>query len=511
MRATLFAVTCLAVAACGDDALEPVVCNPPTSPLPEAGELIHPDQLPITATCVTGGLVDLPGRWFVADLSQAFNFFYPKYEGDCATGFRRSLVAPDDLDDGDGRTRQTWSDGTRLFTRTWQRFVFPGGEAFEFANATVVCMTADGTLAEVSGGWDTDRGLRISPQATGVRFAPLDAPALGLTKVGGLGARADGTRIVGYNVVVDAGIAYVVGTGGLDLIRVTDPANPVHLAHLRGAFNDGFNDVKVVRGAGKVVAFGSPLNNDVTAVVDVTNPTAPVALASIAGYSHSVQTQVVGGKTLLYLADYSNSVPIYDVTDPTRPTLVAAPTVPGPEAGIHDLTADGDLIYANNTTVGMVALDVSAGLDRPAVERGRIATTYSHASWTATIGGKKIVIHGDEGMTPDGGAFMRILDGDPASPTYLQELSRWRTRAAVGIHNMMIVGTKAYVAYYQDGVRIVELADPSRPREVAHFNTWDDATAPGGGFEGALGIRVVDGLIYVADLAQGLIILRETP
>lgn len=115
-------------------------------------------------------------------------------------------------------------------------------------------------------------------------------------------------------------------------------------------------------------------------------------------------------------------------------------------------------------------------------------------------------------MTPDGGAFMRILDGDPASPTFMQELSRYRSRTQVGIHNMEIVGTRAYVAHYQDGVRIVELADPTHPVEVAHFNTWDDATAPGASFEGAVGYRPgANGLSYVADISSGLIILRETP
>ena len=89
-------------------------------------------------------------------------------------------------------------------------------------------------------------------------------------------------------------------------------------------------------------------------------------------------------------------------------------------------------------------------------------------------------------MTPEGGAFMRIIDAQPGSPTFGQELSRYRTRREVGIHNMEIVGTRAYVAYYQDGVRIIELADPANPVEVAHYNTFDDAIATGAAFEGAV-------------------------
>lgn len=495
------------LAAC-DDA--PLVCEPPASaPLPQTGDLRGPDDLPALA-CVSGGLGDLPGRWFVRDPAQHFTFSYPKYEGSCAAGFRNFVAAPDDLDASDGRTRQVWDDGTRHFTRSWRRVELMGQVVFERTSATVTCVGEDGDLLYAWGVVDSDRGPS-SGTGLGTRFDRMDEPAKGLERVGGLATHDEGAPIVGYNVVVDGTVAYVVGSSGLHVIDVRDPAAPRHLATVVGRGMDGFNDVRVVRGGGKVVAFASPLSDDVTSVYDVTNPAAPVKLANIDEYSHSVQVRVDGARTLLYLATYTSAIPVYDVTNPTQPVRIGAPEIPGPEAGIHDLTVDGDMIYANNTTEGMVAIDVSAGLDRPSVERGRIATTYSHASWAATIGGKKIVIHGDEGMTPDGGAFMRILDGDPASPGFLQELARWRTRTDVGIHNMEIHGTKAYVSYYQDGVRIVELADPAHPREVAHYNTWDPETAAGGAFEGAVGARLVDGLVYVADIGQGLVILRETP
>jgi hypothetical protein len=171
------------------------------------------------------------------------------------------------------------------------------------------------------------------------------------------------------------------------------------------------------------------------------------------------------------------------------------------------------MIYANSTTAGMVAIDVSAGLDQ-GVEAGRIQTSYSHASWAGTPGGRPVVLHGDEGMTggADGGAFLRVLEGDTAAGGFINtEIGRYQSRPEVGIHNFMLVGDKVYIAYYHDGVRVVDVSTPTAPTEVAHFNTWDDATAPGGAFEAALGIRVVNGLIYVADSLRGLVILRETP
>ena len=107
--------------------------------------------------------------------------------------------------------------------------------------------------------------------------------------------------------------------------------------------------------------------------------------------------------------------------------------------------------------------------------------------------------------------FLRINDDDPASPTFGQVIGRYQSRPEVGIHNIEVVGDKAYIAYYQDGLRVLDLSDPTQPREIAHYNTWDEATAPGDAFEGALGVRVANGLIYVADDLQGLVILRELP
>ena len=111
-------------------------------------------------------------------------------------------------------------------------------------------------------------------------------------------------------------------------------------------------------------------------------------------------------------------------------------------------------------------------------------------------------------MTPEGGAFLRVLDADRTSPTFMKEIGRYQSRAEVGIHNMQLVGDRAYIAYYPDGVRVIDLSDPTNPREIAHYNTWDTETAAGHPFEGALGITVVGDLIYVADSIRGLVILR---
>jgi hypothetical protein len=506
------------LAACGDDGDNPGTpdaapdappiarCEPTPPPLVTDGPLADPLALPLPASCVAGGMRDAVGRWFVRDASSNFNYAYPKIEGDCDTGFRRANVGPDDLDPSDdGYATHQWSDGTRFLRRTYFRFPETGTPEFEYVSLFAACMLPDGTLAGINGSYDTDGGEAFIDMP-GTRFNPRTETSPALALVGEQGTDSTGLPLVAYNVVVDGTHAYTVGPNGFDVLDVSDPASPTAVAHLDGSFND----VKVVRGGGSVVAYLSPLDNDSTQVIDVTDPTAPVAQTEIAEYSHSVFVQTVGSQKLLYLATYTDKVPVFDVNNPLAPVRLGEATVPGEIAGVHDLFADGDMIYANNTTAGLVAFDVSGGLDT-SVEHGRILTPYSHASYAGIAGGRPIVLHGDEGMTPsDGGAFLRVLEGDPGSAGFINtEVGRYQTRPEVGIHNILLVGDLVYIAYYHDGVRVVDVSNAAQPTEVAHYNTWNDATAPGFAFESALGIRVAGNHIYVADSMRGLIILEH--
>ena len=484
------------VAGCGDNQ---DMCTPPPGELPPQGLYNNPELLPLPETCIEGGLRDLPGRWFIVDPTQYFRYEYPRYEGDCTTGFRRKFAADDDHDlTDDGFTYHQWSDGTRYFARTEYRF-----DETVYVRAYAVCMVSPDELSAVYVAHDTDRDDRIS-YAKGSRFAPMDEPlASGLTLVGELGVNLTGGRIDALNLVIDGSYAYIAALSGFEIIDISNPALPRAVGH----FDGSFNDIKVVNNGTSVVAFLSPRDStDLTSVVDATVPTAPVFLRFLDEYSHSI---FVDG-TSLYLATYNESVPRYDVSSPLTPLRTGMAIVPGEVSGVHDLFVAGTRMFANNTTQGLVVFDVTPDL-ATSTQLGRDTKGYSHASWTGTAGGRPIILHGDEGMTrsTDGGAHLRVLDGDPASATFMQLLGKYQTRPEVGIHNFELHGDRAYIAYYQDGVRIVDLSNPAQPREVAHYNTWVEDTAFGSAFEGALGIRLVNGLIYVADDLRGLMIFSE--
>ncbi|MGE6761643.1 LVIVD repeat-containing protein [Corallococcus interemptor] len=85
---------------------------------------------------------------------------------------------------------------------------------------------------------------------------------------------------------------------------------------------------------------------------------------------------------------------------------------------------------------------------------------------------------------------------DVTDPANMRLIGQYALRPEYSIHNMVLVGTKLYIAYYQEGVRVLDVSVP--PRAGSEF------------FSGAIGIRVPgDGFIYVVDANRGLLILQE--
>lgn len=59
------------------------------------------------------------------------------------------------------------------------------------------------------------------------------------------------------------------------------------------------------------------------------------------------------------------------------------------------------------------------------------------------------------------------------------------------IHNIILRGALLSIAWYHDGVRVLDVSNPTKPRQVSHYNTFRE-TAPDrtdSPFEGLLVFR----------------------
>jgi hypothetical protein len=352
--------------------------------------------------------------------------------------------------------------------------------------------------------------------------APLDEPeAENMTLVAQWeGEGGSWGEDVALNVRHLGTVAYLVrASDGLRIVDLADPAQPVDLGHLPAPFapDEYYNDIKVAEaGDGRVYAYlGSNLRGVV--VADVTDAADPVEVATfpeppIAGGQVNVHTLFTEGDRVYAAHTSIGGLEIYDVADPTSPVQLG--TYVHPDASIaggyvHDLFVQDGVAYLNYWNLGLVVVDTADDPADPTVLG--VFDDYdrrtSHSNWVTEVGGRRVAIHGDE----DFDAHVRVIDVDPASETAFQEIGSYQTRPAVSVHNIMAVGELALVAHYQDGLRVLDVSDPTSPVEVAHFATWP-GTRPDYGqsfFEGVIGVDYDADreLVLLADSHRGLLVL----
>jgi len=309
-----------------------------------------------------------------------------------------------------------------------------------------------------------------------------------------------------FNVRVVGTLAYLIRQDGLHIIETADPAHPVERGVYRRPELGYSNDVKLVQAGARRYALIADTPID---VVDVTDPTAPALAATIPESAHTLFTETRDGKTLAYLGNYDGFCPVYDVTAPTLPVKLG--TFNTGASLVHDLSVQDGIAYLNAWERGFFVVDYTIPTaPRQLGNWPHTPTATSHSNWTTTAGGRHIALHGEESYN----AHLQIVDLDPDSPTFMSPIAAWQTRPWVSIHNLMAFGTKAYFTYYQDGVRVLDLSDPTHPAQVGYYNTWDPQAdyASSHFFESAVGLDVdlARKLVFVADSPRGLLILRDT-
>lgn len=308
-----------------------------------------------------------------------------------------------------------------------------------------------------------------------------------------------------FNVRVVGTIAYLIRQDGLHIIETADPEHPVELGSWRRAGDGYSNDVKLLDANGKRYAIIADYPSD---VVDVTDPTMPRLVAQIPVEAHTVFTEARGGKLYAYFGAYDGTCPVFDVTNPEAPSRQGG--YDALSSIVHDLMIDNGIAYLNAWEGGFQVVDFTNPSQPIVLGKWRQTPTHtSHSSWAFNAGGRKLALHGEEAYA----AHLDVVDVDPASATFMTSIGTYKTRDWVSIHNVMVVGGRAYMSYYQDGVRVLDVSDPTAPRALGFYNTWDPQAdyTTSGFFEGAVGIDVDPArkLVFIADSPRGLLILRD--
>lgn len=228
--------------------------------------------------------------------------------------------------------------------------------------------------------------------------------------------------------------------GGLAVTSAGATAESECHYELVGEALDAGTQEAVVQGDWAYSANGAEI-----ATVDVSDPSTPLLGGTAVGHGQDNLDVKVGGD-LAALANDGDAgsdtnpagVTFFDVSDPTTPVELSFYEA---ASGVHNCFLDGDYAYLcindDFEYARMVVLDVSD----PA---------------------NPVSLEGDE--RGSGGAWM------------LRNAHPGMAKAGINpIHDLYVQDDLAYMCFWDAGVVVTDVSDPSDPQAVAHFGTTDDA------------------------------------
>jgi len=386
--------------------------------------------------------------------------------------------------------------------------------------------------------------LAWTGSADGAEVIEANLEVVGRSDLGGGGSLGDVT-VVGTTAIVGMDATFPPGGGCpppsvVKVVDIKDPRKPRVAATIpipQGMTPDDVESASIATAAftGDLVALAvaplpGPCGDGMERFVayhNVTDPARPQFLSRAAGCrncgpgrsSVSLATRA-DGRVLAATVDASGSgVAVDDVSDPSRPAAVGRWKVPPPSAGrqtgdclptspflgveLHD---DGEGAVVVLTDGRVYDLDLSDPSQAPAAEPapapddapGRAGTQVA----IVPLVNRTIAIVSEEGLDaacadPPAAQGMRVLSVERGGAP--REESPVRFPGAVAPGRLVASGALAYVAWRQDGLRVVDFGQV-RPRTVAQFRP---AQAD------VVGVGLLPEHVVVTDRASGLYVLER--
>ncbi len=369
----------------------------------------------------------------------------------------------------------------------------------------------------------------------------------------------------GGQVVVEKGYAYIGNMrnpNGTLIIDVKDPKNPRQVAQVSMPTGTHSHKVRVANDimlTNREVLNSSAAKGEVPpadfqgglGIFDVSNPAQPRHITNWKtddkpgpNWARGVHRFDFDGR-YAYISPTAdgylgNIVMILDLKDPAKPQEVGRWWLPGQwEAGgekatwkganhkCHHPLRMGNRLYTSYWYGGFVILDIE-DMSKPKL--------VSHVDWSPPfpwpthtclklpfkIDGRDIMVVSDEdvgrleGCPPYPASFLWVVDITdekhpvPISTFQLEDMPAEAQPYMTGCHQpaeRIVNGTEIPVAWFAHGLRIIDVAKPHAPKEVASFMP---DVPPGAARVQSNDVTVDDrGLIYLLDRVRGLHILER--
>ncbi len=336
--------------------------------------------------------------------------------------------------------------------------------------------------------------------------------------------------------------AIIGRTDGTAFVEVSDPTNPVYLGELPShSGSSTWRDVKVYKNHAYVVSEASDHGLqvfDLTQLRSVDNP--PNSFSETAHYdrfsrAHNIVVNpesgyayavgVTGTQDVPSSADCGAGLHIIDIRTPDQPQFAGCHldestggqvatgythdaqcvTYQGP-----DSDHQGDEICFNANESQLNIADVTEK-DRPETIANATypQSGYVHQAWLTED--QRYLLVDDETDERDGLVDKtRTLVFDVSNLENPSLVTSYSGPTEAIDHNQYVDGAHTYQANYESGLRVLNVADPERPVEVAFFDTYPSSNAAA--FNGAWSTYPFfdSGMIIVSSIGEGLFVLDPT-
>jgi hypothetical protein len=294
---------------------------------------------------------------------------------------------------------------------------------------------------------------------------------------------------------------------------------------------------------------GSTNRRDGLVILDMADPRHPVVASNfedgITGGVHNMFAE----NDYLYALSNGDKYVIVDMTDIYNPRYISEYN--HPDSRLHDVWVNEGLAYSSEWGTGVVVVDVGDGRWGGSIENPVFVTSYATPSGQTHAAfpyyqeetGKTYLFLGDEIMNRRGlawagyprsmGSYQNQYDAETGTggiplvtrgyiqivdftdPTNPEMVARYEV-PEFGTHNMWIEDDKLYQAYYEGGLRVVDISGElmgnlyTQGREVAVFKS----ASPAGYTPNATmvwGAQPHKGHVFISDTNSGLWSIKLLP
>lgn len=290
----------------------------------------------------------------------------------------------------------------------------------------------------------------------------------------------------------------LVGTNtGLAIVEVTDPANPTEVSFIPGRSSiwreaqtyGTYAYVTTEAGGGVQIIDLSDLPNR---AVLANTYTARVDNAHTISIDQQRGYAFVNGATRPPSNSKGGQVILDLYVDPVNPVEIGVYDL----NYVHDAYVRDGVVYASELNNGFSVIDTSDPLNPLVLARKRYPGNFTHNGWLTDDGGYFLTT--DEIVT---GGHLRVWDIRDLEN--IQQVGEYATHPDATIHNVFALGDFAYASYYAEGLRVIDITDPTLPVEAGYYDTHPEWIT---GERGAWGCYpfLPSGTILISDIETGL-------